>query len=568
MRRRSQTIARLGTGLLAAGCLAASAGPSPAAVSTAPSTFVASGNAAGPSSTFAEVAAVADCGGMPVSGGGTRLAQTTQTVTHNGIHVDGSFPTQDGSTQSADGAPTPTRWIAAGGSGGAVPDDAQTLAYAVCLEAGPTATRVVVANSPGPSGTFQTVRATATCPAGTRLLGGGSRTTPATVGSLKPNGSYPSDPAGTPLLAGVNPGSWTVTGLNGGGGNQSNTTYAFALCATAGPLPTVTVEHAGTPGPAPASTAGQVTATCPSGTALLGGGGSISDAFGLPGSQGDHLTGSYPSDTSGTPVASGVAASWTAASHTGGVDSGSLTQTDAWALCASSAALPPPSAGPAVPVEQRSPSISGIAKVGRTLTDVHGGWTNTPTAYAYRWLRCTYTGSTCAAIGGAHGRTYRLTAAEIGSRMRVQETASNPAGRAAPAASGTTAAVRAIHVTPAQIKVLLRAQIVPTAQARKIPATLVRGDTVISFTGLEAGRAVVDWYLPSAATAPGRARVLAAVGRRSFAGPEATTIDVRLTAAGNAALNAAKTLRLGALGSFTPTGGKPVTATATFVLTR
>ena len=35
---------------------------------------------------------------------------------------------------------------------------------------------------------------------------------------------------------------------------------------------------------------------------LLGGGASISDGFALPGSQGDHLTGSYPSDAPGTPV--------------------------------------------------------------------------------------------------------------------------------------------------------------------------------------------------------------------------------------------------------------------------
>jgi hypothetical protein len=534
------------------------------AAAAAPSTFVVSGNVAGPSATFTEVTAVADCAGTPLSGGGTRLAQTTQTVTHNGIHVDGSFPTADGATQAPDGALTPTRWIAAGGAGGAVPDDAQTLAYAVCLTAGPTATRVVVASTPGPAGTFQMVHATASCPAGTRLLGGGARATPGTVGSLKPNGSFPSDATGTPVVSGINPGSWTATGLNGGGGDQSNTTYAFALCATGGALPTVTVVHAETPGPAPASTPGQVTATCPDGTALLGGGGLISDAFGLPGSQGDHLTGSYPSDTGGTPVASGVAASWTAASHTGGVDSGSLTQTDAWALCASSASAPPPAAGPAIPTSTRPPAITGSAVTGRTLGDVHGSWTNAPTGYSYRWLRCGYTGSTCVAIGGTRGRTYKLAPADIGSRIRLQETAVNAAGRSAPAVSATTAAVRATRVTASEIKAVLRRQIAPTGQATKIPATLVRGDTVLAFTGLETGRAVVDWYLPGPSTQP----VLAAKGALTFPGPRATTLDVRLTAAGNRALNAAKSLRLRAVGTFTPRGQKPVTATLTFVLTR
>jgi hypothetical protein len=550
--------------LLALAACAVVALPAPA-WADAPATYVASGNVAGPSATFSEVIATADCAGTTLSGGGTRLAQTTQTVTHNGIHIDGSFPSPDGTSQGSDGELTPTRWVAAGGSGGAVPPDAQTLAYGMCIAAGPTATRVVVASTPGPTGTFQMAQVTATCPAGTRLLSGGSRATPGSVGSLKPNGSFPSTASGTPVVSGVNPSSWTVTGLNGGGGDESNTTYAFALCATAGPSLTVTVVHAEVPGPGPASTSAQVSVSCPSGTALLGGGGFISDAFGLPGSQGDHLTGSYPSDGSGTPVASGVAASWTAASHTGGVDSGSLTQTDVWAMCASSASAPPPVTGPAVPVDTAPPTIAGSPLVGRTLTERHGSWANAPTGYSYRWLRCGYGGGTCTAIRGARGRTYRLTAADLGSRLRGQETASNPAGASAPAVSATSAAVRAKRVTAVQIRALLAREIVPTGQETNIPSTLVRGDTVLAFTGLEAGRAVVGWYLPATGAATA---VLAAQGILSFPSARATTIDVRLTPAGNRALNAAQSLRLSAKGTFTPTGKAPVTVTKTFLLTR
>lgn len=531
----------------------------------APYTSVVSGNASGPSATFSEVIATADCGGMPLSGGGTRLAQTTQTVTHNGIHIDGSFPSPEGTTQGSDGELTPTHWLAAGGSGGAVPTDAQTLAYGVCIYAGPSTTRVVVASTPGPTGTFQMAHATATCPSGTRLLSGGSRATPGSVGSLKPNGSFPSDATGAPITAGVNPSSWTVTGLNGGGGNQSNTTYAFALCSTAGPAVTVTVVHAEAAGPALATTAGQTTASCPAGTALLGGGGFISDAFGLPGSQGDHLTGSYPSDATGTPVASGAAGSWTAASHTGGVDSGSLTQTDAWAMCASSADAPPPTTGPAVPANTAPPKISGSTTVGKTLVEAHGTWTNQPVSYTYRWLRCSYAGSTCEAIGGAVRQTYKLTAADIGSRLRVLETAKDAAGTSPPAASPTSAGVRGTRITTAQIKARLIRQIVPTGQQTKIPTTLVRGSTVLAFTGLEAGRAVVGWYLP--ASGPARP-VLAAQGRLTFKSARATTIQMRLTSAGNQALNAATRLRLIAQGTFTPTGKSPVKVTKTFLLTR
>lgn len=351
--------------LLAAAVLSSSA-------VAAPSTTVVSGGVPGPTGTFSEVLASADCGAATLTGGGARMAQTTRIVEHNGLHLDGSLPSVDGVTQAADGTTDPSRWIAAGGAGGGVPSDAQTIASAVCLTAGSLPTTVVVAGTRGPATAWETVRATATCPAGSRLLSGGARTTPGTVGSLKPNGSYPSDEDGVPLLSGTDPRSWTAVGLNGGGGDRGNTTYAFALCAASVPEWAVTVAHAQVPGPALASSAAQTTAVCPAGSTLLGGGAYISDRFGLPGSQGDHLTGSYPSDAVGTPVANGPASAWTAASHTGGVDSGPLTQTDAWALCASDGPAPPTS-----PADASSPLPPGPAArlpgIGRAIAiDRHG----------------------------------------------------------------------------------------------------------------------------------------------------------------------------------------------------
>lgn len=339
--------------------------PQPAAA--APSTTVVSGGVAGPTGTFSEVLASADCGTATLTGGGARMAQTTRIVEHNGLHLDGSLPSVDGLTQPDDGTVGPTRWIAAGGAGGGVPNDAQTIAAGICLTAGGLPTTVVVASTRGPANAWEMVRATATCPAGTRLLGGGARTTPGTVGSLKPNGSFPSDGDGAPLLTGTNPRSWTAVGLNGGGGDKGNTTHAFALCALEDPGWTITVAHAQTPGPALASSAAQTTATCPAGSALLSGGAFISDRFGLPGSQGDHLTGSYPSDVAGTPIASGPANAWTAASHTGGVDSGPLTQTDAWALCASDVNAPPP-VGPPTDGAPLPPALAAkLPGIGRAV---------------------------------------------------------------------------------------------------------------------------------------------------------------------------------------------------------
>ncbi len=349
--------------------LAAAAFALPATAGAAISTSVVSSSVAGPNAAMTEGDASVACPGKLVSGGGARVDQT---VLSNGTHLAGSFPTPDGIGQSAGGDTSPTAWIGAGAIGGQATNGVTTWAYGICLDAGPAATKVVYASTPGPSATFTGKLATVTCPAGTRLLSGGARTTPGTVGSLKPNGSFPSDGSGAPVLAGANASSWTAAGLNGGQPPNANTTHAFAICTAPGAAtPDVTVQNARVDGPENASTGVQVTTTCPGGSVLLGGGGWISDHFALPGSQGDHLTGSFPSDAAGAPVTSGVASSWTASSHTGGTYSGPLTDTNVWAMCASEAGSAGgggggggPGAGSGVP----QPSVAAIGNIAGGIT--------------------------------------------------------------------------------------------------------------------------------------------------------------------------------------------------------
>jgi hypothetical protein len=324
--------ARGGAAALLSAVLALAAPTPPDSAAAALSTSVSAASVAGPNAAMTEGDAGVSCAKRLVSGGGARMDQS---VLSNGVHLVGSFPSSDRAAQSADGELSPTAWIAAGGIGGQAASAVSTWSYGICLDAGPPSTQVAVASAPGPSGTFTGVLATATCPPGTRLLSGGARTMPGTIGSLKPNGSFPSDASGAPVLSGANPTSWTAAGLNGGAGDTSNTTRAFAACATGGAAnPTITVRNARVDGPGAASTGAQATTSCPPGTALVVGGAYISDHFALAGSQGDHLTGSFPSDPSGAPVTAGAASSWTASSHTGGTISGDLTDTNAWALCA------------------------------------------------------------------------------------------------------------------------------------------------------------------------------------------------------------------------------------------
>ncbi len=96
-----------------------------------------------------------------------------------------------------------------------------------------------------------------------------------------------------------------------------------------------------------------------------------------------------------------------------------------------------------VPANVSAPSISGSAVQGQALTEAHGSWSNSPTGYAYQWQRCDSAGAHCVAITGAGAPTYTLTAADVKSTIRVQETASNGAGAGAPASSSQTALVTA-----------------------------------------------------------------------------------------------------------------------------
>ncbi|WP_405833073.1 hypothetical protein [Streptomyces sp. NBC_00105] len=143
----------------------------------------------------------------------------------------------------------------------------------------------------------------------------------------------------------TNPDSWSAVGWNGGGGDSGNTTYAYAICSgnninISGT--TVKVRFSEVSGPTSATSGATVTVGCGqndgklvSGGAAISGGSVTTTNFTGPGSPGDHLNGSYPSDSGGSPVADGTttASYWSAFTHTGGGSSPN-TYSDAWALCA------------------------------------------------------------------------------------------------------------------------------------------------------------------------------------------------------------------------------------------
>ncbi len=93
------------------------------------------------------------------------------------------------------------------------------------------------------------------------------------------------------------------------------------------------------------------------------------------------------------------------------------------------------------PVNTAIPLVTGSALVGTVETVQPGTWVGRqPISFSYQWLRCNNAGGECAAIAGATGRSYRLTSADVGHKVRVNVTGRNAIGSAT-AISGESAVV-------------------------------------------------------------------------------------------------------------------------------
>ena len=92
----------------------------------------------------------------------------------------------------------------------------------------------------------------------------------------------------------------------------------------------------------------------------------------------------------------------------------------------------------APPANTALPTITGTTTVGQTLTARDGTWTNSPTSFAYQWLRCNGGGNNCVKVANGTQKTYTLVGADAGRTMRVDVTATNADGsgtaRSAPSA--------------------------------------------------------------------------------------------------------------------------------------
>ena len=207
------------------------------------------------------------------------------------------------------------------------------------------------------------------------------------------------------------------TKAGGGGGKATGGAVATAQSASESGVqfgdPTADEVNAGAGGRGSSASAGGAVGT-DGGPGQPGAGSETLDCIGSPGA---------PATTGGTAGTSGSPAP-------AGAD-GTAADPDY--------AGPPPSGAP--PTNNAPPSISGIAKEGEVLAEVHGSWDPTPDSYGYQWEDCDSAGGDCSAIAGADHQTYQLTIDDVGSTIRVSESATAAGITSAPVDSAQTAIV-------------------------------------------------------------------------------------------------------------------------------
>ena len=107
------------------------------------------------------------------------------------------------------------------------------------------------------------------------------------------------------------------------------------------------------------------------------------------------------------------------------------------------------------PRATRPLKVSGEEREGATLTATPGAWSCvTPaTTYTYQWLRCDAGGGSCVEIVGAVTPTYAVGAVDVGSRLRVRVSASDPLGGVGGAESAPTGPIqpRAVPAGPLDV---------------------------------------------------------------------------------------------------------------------
>lgn len=117
------------------------------------------------------------------------------------------------------------------------------------------------------------------------------------------------------------------------------------------------------------------------------------------------------------------------------------------------------------PANSASPTISGAAQLGSTLTANPGSWTGPgPITFTFQWSRCDQFGDKCAFVNAAVNQTYVLASADVGHAMRVRVQARNQFGRTFATSAPTAAVSGTANGCPIGLRSVQITQIGPPAR--------------------------------------------------------------------------------------------------------
>ncbi|MFF0622181.1 hypothetical protein [Streptomyces sp. NPDC004296] len=179
----------------------------------------------------------------------------------------------------------------------------------------------------GPGTTFSEISTHADCNSGLvssgglqQAIGTGTSSNGNHVMGTEPSSDGSTECTGTTGVVGTDNTHWLGIGGSGGAVKVHFTEVSTSSSAGAN---TVVTAGCGTDG------------NLVGGGARAGGGNVTTTDYTGPGSGGDHLNGSFPSDSGGNPAGNGTttASYWSADAHAGGAGS-TNTYADVWALCA------------------------------------------------------------------------------------------------------------------------------------------------------------------------------------------------------------------------------------------
>jgi hypothetical protein len=125
-----------------------------------------------------------------------------------------------------------------------------------------------------------------------------------------------------------------------------------------------------------------------------------------------------------------------------------------------------------------TPTVAGRPMEDEILRATGATWTGQGTiTKTFFWQRCNTAGEACATLAGATGAAYRLSADDVGWRIRVVETATN-AGGTSQAVSGVTDVVDELMPTAARPTIPVTKVALPHRLMLNEVVTLQKGSTV------------------------------------------------------------------------------------------